>query len=94
MAATRISTKGQVVIPKEVREQAGARPGREYDVVVEGEVIKLTPKRSRLDALPRLTIAEFLARRIPVAGASISDERIRDAAIERAIERFERSSGR
>jgi AbrB family looped-hinge helix DNA binding protein len=36
----RIGPKGQVVIPKEIREQLGLRPGAEVDVAArDGEVI-------------------------------------------------------
>ena len=36
VAATRLTSKGQVTIPKEVREQLGLRPGDEIEFVKEG----------------------------------------------------------
>jgi AbrB family looped-hinge helix DNA binding protein len=41
----RVSTKGQVTIPLEVREQLGLQPGAEVDFEVEGDIAKLIPVR-------------------------------------------------
>ncbi|MBI2919246.1 MAG: AbrB/MazE/SpoVT family DNA-binding domain-containing protein [Chloroflexi bacterium] len=38
---TRITTKGQVTVPKEVRERLGLRPGDELEFVEEGGVFQL-----------------------------------------------------
>jgi len=46
MAKTRITTKGQVTIPKEVRERLGLRPGDELEFIEEGGVFRL---RKRVD---------------------------------------------
>jgi AbrB family looped-hinge helix DNA binding protein len=44
---TRLSTKGQVVLPGPVRKELGLRPGDSFKIrVTEGSVV-LTPKRSR-----------------------------------------------
>ena len=37
----RVTTKGQVTIPKHVREQAGIRAGTEIEFAVEGDVVTL-----------------------------------------------------
>jgi AbrB family looped-hinge helix DNA binding protein len=44
VAATSVSAKGQVVIPKEVREALGLRPGTRLRVEVEAGRIILTPR--------------------------------------------------
>ncbi|MBI2919207.1 MAG: AbrB/MazE/SpoVT family DNA-binding domain-containing protein [Chloroflexi bacterium] len=41
MAKTRITTKGQVTIPKEVRERLGLRPGDELEFTEEDGVYRL-----------------------------------------------------
>jgi len=41
----RVSTKGQVTIPLEIREQLGLQPGAEVDFAVEGNIAKLIPVR-------------------------------------------------
>lgn len=45
MARTVVSTKFQVVIPKEVRDEAGLRKGQAFVVVHKGGVISLLPER-------------------------------------------------
>jgi AbrB family looped-hinge helix DNA binding protein len=46
----RITTKGQVTIPQEVREKAGLLPGMEVDIVLEGgevRIVKTKPAPGR-----------------------------------------------
>lgn len=45
MARTKISSKYQVVIPKDVRVHAGIRPGQEFQVIAKGGIITLVPER-------------------------------------------------
>ncbi len=45
MARTRVSSKYQVVIPKEIRDELGLRPGQELRVVAKGGLITLVPDR-------------------------------------------------
>ena len=40
---TRVSTKGQVVLPRAVRDQPGFQPGSELEVNVAEGVVTLTP---------------------------------------------------
>ena len=49
MATTRISTKGQVVIPKAVRDALGLRPGDELRVELEAGAIRLVPQKKSLE---------------------------------------------
>ena len=44
---TKISTKGQVVLPRPVRERLGLRPGDTLDVRTDGDAIVLRPRRGR-----------------------------------------------
>lgn len=41
----RIGSKGQVVIPKELRERAGLHPGAEVDFELEGNRVTLVRRR-------------------------------------------------
>jgi AbrB family looped-hinge helix DNA binding protein len=41
----RVGAKGQVVIPKDVREQVGLHPGTEVDVTAQGESVVVTVHR-------------------------------------------------
>lgn len=44
---TKISTKGQVVLPRPLRQKLGLRPGDALDVKLEGDAIVLRPRRGR-----------------------------------------------
>jgi AbrB family looped-hinge helix DNA binding protein len=43
MSQTTVSSKYQVVIPKEIRERVHLRPGQKLAVIVRGNVISLVP---------------------------------------------------
>ena len=55
LATTRLSSKGQVVIPEEIRTALGLEPGARFVVLSEGDVVILkridTPARSEVRAL-------------------------------------------
>jgi AbrB family looped-hinge helix DNA binding protein len=44
---TKLSTKGQVVLPSRIRNKLGLRPGDPLDASVEGDRIVLTPHKKR-----------------------------------------------
>ncbi len=50
MATATVSTRYQVVIPKEVREQLDIRPGQKLEVIVKGGIAHFVPVPS-LDEL-------------------------------------------
>lgn len=52
---TRISTKGQVVLPSPIRRKLGLRPGDPLDAKVQGGSVVLTPRRKR-SRKPRIVI--------------------------------------
>ena len=43
----RITSKGQVTIPREIRERAGLLPHTEVDFEFDGKVVRLLPARKR-----------------------------------------------
>jgi AbrB family looped-hinge helix DNA binding protein len=43
----RVGAKGQVVIPKDLRDRVGLHPGTAVDFALEGERIVLLPRQSR-----------------------------------------------
>jgi len=44
---TKLSTKGQIVLPSRIRNKLGLRPGDPLDASVEGGRIVLTPRKKR-----------------------------------------------
>ncbi len=46
MALTKLSTKGQVVLPREVRDTLGLASGTEFEVEVEDGAVVLRPIRN------------------------------------------------
>jgi AbrB family looped-hinge helix DNA binding protein len=53
-AKVRLSSKGQVIIPKEIRERHGWRAGMELEVVDQGDAVIVRVARS----FPRTTVDE------------------------------------
>lgn len=45
MSRTKLSSKYQVVIPKDVRTSIDLRPGQEFQVIAKGGVITLVPDK-------------------------------------------------
>jgi AbrB family looped-hinge helix DNA binding protein len=45
MAKTTVSSKYQIVIPKDVRTRTEVRPGQVYQVIAKGDVISLVPDK-------------------------------------------------
>ncbi len=77
---TKISTKGQVVLPSPIRRRLGLQPGDSLDAELEGERIILTPRRTRRG---RAQIVKDPATGLPVltAGAdaaTLTSEQVRE----------------
>lgn len=49
----RLSTKGQIVIPKELRDRLGLKPGAEFTVSLEGDriILELQDRHTLLESL-------------------------------------------
>ena len=44
---SRVGPKGQVVIPKAMRDQLGIAPGDEVEFALEGDAVRVEPRRER-----------------------------------------------
>lgn len=54
-STTKLSTRGQVVIPEEIRNRLGLQPGEQFVVIGEGDVVVLkTLKPPKLEELKPL----------------------------------------
>lgn len=56
MTTTRLSTKGQLILPKEVRERHGWAPGTVLEVVERGDAVLIRP----VERVPETTLEEIL----------------------------------
>ena len=71
MPAVKISSKGQVVIPVEIREKLGIKPGKMVNLSLDGEKVVITPLpedpikalRGALKGKPSLTKALLKERK-------------------------------
>jgi AbrB family looped-hinge helix DNA binding protein len=69
MARTRVSPNYEVVIPKEIRERYGLKPGQEIDVISHGAVITLVPERP-------LSAFRGILRGMPIEGYREKKDRV------------------
>jgi antitoxin PrlF len=58
----KVGAKGQVVIPKELRERAGLQPGSEVDFALEGDRVVLAARRDRPHLAGRFAGSGMAAR--------------------------------
>ncbi len=73
-STTKLSSKGQVVIPEEIRSRLGLEPGDQFVVVGEGDVVVL----KTLDAPDPAEFAEVIAKaRASAEAAGLTEEDVR-----------------
>jgi AbrB family looped-hinge helix DNA binding protein len=53
---TKVSTKGQVVLPSAIRRRLGLQPGDSLDAKIEGERVVLTPQKKRTRRKAKIVI--------------------------------------
>ena len=63
----RITSKGQVTIPAEIREQAGLMPNTEVDFEFDGKVVRIIPVATRTKASRGARLVAHLRGRGDVA---------------------------
>lgn len=86
-AQTRLSAKGQVVIPKDVRDRLGLVAGTVFEVIERGGevVLKLPPQTKQM------TVAEAQRRIREIfvyEGPPVSDEMVERAILESVAKKF------
>jgi AbrB family looped-hinge helix DNA binding protein len=57
----RVTSKGQVTIPRDLRELVGIEPNSEVIFGIEGGVITIVPKNSRSSEADRARLDQFIA---------------------------------
>lgn len=70
----RVGPKGQVVIPKELRDEFGIAPGDEVTFWREGDHVAVAPARSRRPLKARFAGSDLLG----ILAADRAEERARD----------------
>ncbi len=81
---TKISTKGQVVLPSGIRRRLGLQPGDALDADLDGERIILTPRRARR-ATARIVKDPVTGLPVLTAGAdaaTLTSEQVREILAE------------
>jgi AbrB family looped-hinge helix DNA binding protein len=88
---TKISAKGQIVIPKAVREELDWPPGTRLEIQKVGGAVTLQPvaKKRR-----RLTLEEFERRRPKYEGPPVSLEEMDEAILREARRRWREKEAR
>lgn len=84
-AQTKLSAKGQVVIPKDVRDRLGLAEGTVFDVIERGDEVVLKP---RLGSWPGRSAADALREIQKIYrydGPPLSVDEMRDAARDEAL---------
>jgi AbrB family looped-hinge helix DNA binding protein len=89
-AQTKMSAKGQIVIPKELRNRLDWPPGTEIQIEESLDGLIL---RARRPARRRLSLEEFAARRPKHSGPPASIEDMDAAVLRGARELWEREEG-
>jgi AbrB family looped-hinge helix DNA binding protein len=83
-AQTKMSAKGQVVIPKAVRDRLRWKEGASLEVVETGSGVLLRPSGA---ARERITIEEFRRRHPPRPGPKLTLEQMDEAVLKEAARR-------
>ena len=50
MVTTKVNLKGQITIPRQIRQELGLRAGDEIELVIQNQALVLTPKEHRIEA--------------------------------------------
>lgn len=94
MTEITVSTKGQIVLPKELRDKYGLKPGTKLTIRDDHGKLTLEKKEAIEDRFPRISTEEFLARAIRLDRPFPSDEEIERTILEEAGRRFDAETRR
>lgn len=91
---TKVSSRGQVVLPASVRASRNWGPGTELVVVERGDEVVLRKRSKREEKYPPITLEEFFARIPKYDGPYITDEMIDQAILDEAARRYHEKNRR
>lgn len=84
-AQTKLSAKGQVVIPKAIRDRLNWQEGAALDVVETASGLLLRPSARKRE---RITVEEFRRRHPPQPGPRHTIEEMNEAVLAEAARRY------
>jgi len=87
-ARTIMSSKGQVVVPKTLRDAHGWTAGTEFDFIETSEGVVMHPVRRDAD-LPPMALDAFLAMVPVVTGPPLTEQEIERLVLAEAARRFD-----
>ncbi|MBX3568984.1 MAG: AbrB/MazE/SpoVT family DNA-binding domain-containing protein [Rhizobiaceae bacterium] len=91
-ARARISSKGQLVVPKAVRDAHGWSEGTELEFVDNGDEVFLQLVKKAAPRFPKTDWSEFRALRIKHDGPPVTIEEMDAAVLEEARRRWDAQS--
>jgi AbrB family looped-hinge helix DNA binding protein len=87
-ARAKMSSKGQIVVPKSIRDAHGWDEGTEFEFEDDGNKILLKPVDDLAGHFPPISLEEFRARRIKI-DRFLTDKEIEEALLAEAARRFD-----
>lgn len=88
----RMSSKGQIVVPKEVRDAHGWKAGTEFEVIDKGGEVAIKPIEKTDRRFPKVTAEAFLAMVPSIDRPFPTDEEMEQAILREAARRFREKS--
>jgi AbrB family looped-hinge helix DNA binding protein len=88
-ARARMSSKGQIVVPKQLRDAHGWGAGTEFEFVESGKGVLVQPVQEFDPRFPPISTEEFLASRIKIDRPFPTNEEIEETLLAEAARRFD-----
>jgi AbrB family looped-hinge helix DNA binding protein len=92
MTKVKMTERGTILLPKAVRDRRGFAVGTEFEIIDGGKDIVLKPVDTMAErgSERKLTVDEFLAKRVPYDGPPVTDEMMHEAINRAAVEDWAR----
>lgn len=88
-ARAKMSSKGQIVVPKSIRDAHGWGEGTEFEFVDRGKGVLVQPVEDFDPRFPPIAVEEFLAGRIKIDQPFPTDKEIEETLLTEAARRFD-----
>jgi AbrB family looped-hinge helix DNA binding protein len=92
-ARAKMSSKGQIVVPKEIRDAKGWAAGTEFEFVPKGKGVVIQPVKNLDPRFPPITWDEFDKHRLKYNGPPVTIEDMDRAILEEAKRRWNAENG-